>query len=435
MNIEIEKNGSTKPVLLYITDGYPFKYSEVFPGDELPFLAECNWDIYLLPILKKNNEASIVPPSVTVNTCLVASKKQKLLFLFSFQAIKLLLQEYKSYKGKPAKVRLKAALGAIATALCAKNNLRKFINKHSLFKRPLVVYTYWYNSTAFGVNLLQQEFPHIRFVSRVHGYDLYPERHKHGYLPFRFLRCKRFDAVCPVSKAGFDLLSKDGHSPEHLHLNYLGVPATNAMAQATEAGCLAVVSCASVVPVKRLCLLLQSLAAYAIENPNLSICWQHFGGGQGLNDLRSFVKQKTSALSNLRVVLYGHKPVAEVREFLASNKLDVFISVSESEGLPVSMQEAAICGIPIIATDAGGTGEIVTKETGILLSLHYTQQNFSEALTSIQEWKNNECREKIADLCKQKFLNTQNYKKFIQEVLEKQINESKESLSHNNSNF
>ena len=28
-----------------------------------------------------------------------------------------------------------------------------------------------------------------------------------------------------------------------------------------------------------------------------------------------------------------------------------------------------------------------------------------------------------------------NYKKFIQEVLEKQINESKESLSHNNSNF
>ena len=38
----------------------------------------------------------------------------------------------------------------------------------------------------------------------------------------------------------------------------------------------------------------------------------------------------------------------------------MFINVSSSEGLPVSIMESSSCGLPTIATDVGGTGEIVS---------------------------------------------------------------------------
>jgi glycosyltransferase involved in cell wall biosynthesis len=46
----------------------------------------------------------------------------------------------------------------------------------------------------------------------------------------------------------------------------------------------------------------------------------------------------------------------------------LFVNVSESEGIPVSIMEALSFGIPCIATDVGGTREIVRdKYNGILL--------------------------------------------------------------------
>ena len=44
-----------------------------------------------------------------------------------------------------------------------------------------------------------------------------------------------------------------------------------------------------------------------------------------------------------------------------------FVNVSESEGIPVSIMEAASFGIPIIATDVGGTSEIVDNSNGFLI--------------------------------------------------------------------
>ena len=49
--------------------------------------------------------------------------------------------------------------------------------------------------------------------------------------------------------------------------------------------------------------------------------------------------------------------------------MDCYISTSEIEGLSNSILEAMASGIPIIATNVGGTAEIVTHgESGILVS-------------------------------------------------------------------
>lgn len=56
---------------------------------------------------------------------------------------------------------------------------------------------------------------------------------------------------------------------------------------------------------------------------------------------------------------------SNVEQLLATS--DVFILLSEFEGLPLSILEAMRAGLPIIATDVGGVREAVTAENGFLV--------------------------------------------------------------------
>lgn len=68
---------------------------------------------------------------------------------------------------------------------------------------------------------------------------------------------------------------------------------------------------------------------------------------------------------------------------------DIFVNPSYSEGLPTTVMEAASVGLPIIATDVGGTNEIIEDDSGILISpgnikqlknsLNWMLNNYSEA--------------------------------------------------------
>jgi glycosyltransferase involved in cell wall biosynthesis len=64
-----------------------------------------------------------------------------------------------------------------------------------------------------------------------------------------------------------------------------------------------------------------------------------------------------------RVVLHGAEP--DAREILSA--LDIYVQPSDSEGLPNVVLEAAAAGLPIVATDAGGSREIVEDGTSGLI--------------------------------------------------------------------
>jgi glycosyltransferase involved in cell wall biosynthesis len=65
-----------------------------------------------------------------------------------------------------------------------------------------------------------------------------------------------------------------------------------------------------------------------------------------------------------RVLLAGTEP--DVQPLLAG--FDVFVHPSDTEGLPNAVLEAAAAGLPIVATDVGGTSEIVIDgRTGVLV--------------------------------------------------------------------
>ena len=67
-----------------------------------------------------------------------------------------------------------------------------------------------------------------------------------------------------------------------------------------------------------------------------------------------------------RTVFLGHISSAEVRQRMRG--VDAFVLNSPYEGLPHVVLEAMSAGIPVIATNAGGTGEVVEHEvTGLLI--------------------------------------------------------------------
>ncbi len=69
-----------------------------------------------------------------------------------------------------------------------------------------------------------------------------------------------------------------------------------------------------------------------------------------------------------RVVFLGDVPQREVHSYL--QQADAFVLNSSYEGLPHVVLEAMAAGVPVIATNAGGTGEVVEHEvTGLLIPI------------------------------------------------------------------
>lgn len=72
-----------------------------------------------------------------------------------------------------------------------------------------------------------------------------------------------------------------------------------------------------------------------------------------------------------------------VERYLQMSK--IYVSASKTEGLPLSILEAMACGLPVIATDAGGTKDIVhDKENGFIIGVDDEDALRSALLALIQ---------------------------------------------------
>jgi glycosyltransferase involved in cell wall biosynthesis len=88
---------------------------------------------------------------------------------------------------------------------------------------------------------------------------------------------------------------------------------------------------------------------------------------------------REQAEGNLDIWFLGEKTEKEIIEYLSIT--DIFVNPSYSEGLPTSVLEAASCGCAIVATDVGGTREIIHDgKNGIL----FPPRNLEALTHSIQ---------------------------------------------------
>ena len=92
---------------------------------------------------------------------------------------------------------------------------------------------------------------------------------------------------------------------------------------------------------------------------------------------------------------------------------DIFVNPSYSEGLPTSVIEAASVGLPVIATDVGGTNEIIEQsKTGLLVQPHdisMLTNNIMQVIMRLPDYKvmGNNAKELVKEKFNWDFITTE----------------------------
>ena len=255
----------------------------------------------------------------------------------------------------------------------------KEVKKYNLDDK-IFVYSFWFKDTAIAAALLKEKmrmkgFHNLFFYSRAHGYDLYSERSKYGAV-FQKYCLDKLDYLFPCSKAG-ELYLKNKYEiySNKIVCSYLGVVNGFEPIWKDEKDEFVVATCSNVNNIKRLDLLVDELNMLKTMI-NVPIKWLCIGNGESLKTLK-----KIASNQNFEFVSFGGLNNKQVFDLYSKIKIDCFINVSSSEGLPVSIMEAQSFGIVSFATDVGGTSEIVDESrTGFLIRKDFSKGELAKKI-------------------------------------------------------
>jgi len=393
------------PLCLY-TASFPYGLGEQFLETEIKYLAENFDSIFIIP----SNPIGTHRP-LPANVKVIHQKPSPYTTLRGIKQLgKWVLPCLKELIKAPDK---KYFLSNLLRTAHQANELKKFLEKHNLLEKA-IHYTYWFNEQSTLLAILKSQNKISGYISRAHRFDLYEDRNTNGYISFRSFQLQHVTKLFLISKHGLNYISSKYPQHQHkFHLAYLGVenPALFSYHPPKDES-YHVVSCSRMVEIKRIHLIIKALSNIRSKK----ILWTHIGDGRLFEQIKH--QAKTSLPSNIQYKFLGHIDNSEIFSFYRQANIDVFINVSSSEGLPVTIMEAISFGIPIIATDVGGTSEIVTNRTGILLNPNPKIEDITNAIiTSFNsKSRSRECREDIHKYWGQHFDAKINYQKFTHEL-------------------
>jgi glycosyltransferase involved in cell wall biosynthesis len=179
---------------------------------------------------------------------------------------------------------------------------------------------------------------------------------------------------------------------ERLHIVRNGLPATaHSEVDVTKAPGCRIVMTARFAPPKRQVDLLR-----ALEHVPGNWSCELIGSGPELADA-----QREAQLLGLADVVEFPGECDDVPERLRA--ADVFVLLSDYEGLPVSVIEAMRESLPVVASDVGGIGELVTHGRNGLLVPHRDEHALVDALTTLV--RDSDLRVELGAEGRRRFLN------------------------------
>lgn len=397
-----------KKEVYVFTDNFPYGIGEAFLNSEAVFLPRYFESVHYIP-LWKNGELRDIPQGSVVEPPLLDFNPKgnvklvvKGLFNFSpfFFAIPLFFNE-KAWKGKKRFWDFMTALLMIRAT---------YSSLKIKFKKDDLVYSYWGDRMALLLPLLKKKYG-IVAVSRFHGTDLYEEACG-GYKPFRRWLFGSLDVAVPIADYGKRYLCEryGNDAPKRIEVHRLGV-FDKGLNPSNGDDVFQIVSCSNIIPVKRVAFL-----AEAIGGLGFKVRWTHIGDGPLRAEVEAVIDKFPE---NVTGILLGAMPNAEVLRYYSEHHVDLFVNVSESEGVPVSIMEAFSFGIPVMATNVGGVSEIVDDEVGKLLSLEDSVQHLSELIKQFHDncdkrSKRDNARHRWEELCDAE----RNYTSFCSQLAE-----------------
>lgn len=398
---------SIKTHLIIFSNYYPNlpSHAESWLADELGYTFSNYNSIVIYPSLLSKQYRKL-PDNSTIGNY---GNQKKLIFTEVIFCFKIALSEFSRYPNKIDFFKnFKYSFSLLMQLYKRANVVAQNINN---LEGKIILYPYWADNLATLACFVKHLNPHCKIVTRAHGFEIYEEQTLYNVVPFREFHYKYIDKMYADSNKGFKHLNqKHPKYASKNELSYVGTldygynpfePNNN----------FTIVSCATLTDNKRVHLLTEVL-----KNITFSLNWIIIGDGERMETLKQNVKRLPV---NISVNIKGSLAIKEVIEFYKTTPVNLFVSLSKSEGLPVSMMEAQSFGIPILSTDVGGCSEICNENTGILIP---TDFNPIEVANQITQFKNSEKNSNFFHLqCRKNweinFKAEINYKKFSEKIL------------------
>lgn len=347
-------------ILHLFTASFPLGTSpeRIFVTAELPALATHFEEVRIYPGDSKGELEIVLPDNVKV--CSLDFKQ--------LGVMKLTLSDYrwvvamiaKELKRNPS-IRSLSNIRELRARLVDVVKKGKLLHQTFSFDKKDLCYTFWWEEWNYALSYLKdRKIIENKLVTKAHGFDLFDERNKFGKIPFREMQLKRTDRIFSISETGKAyLMQRFPNYAEKFTVSRIGT-FDHGIGADHQGAQLLLVSCSSISQVKQLHLIPELL-----NKVKRKVKWVHFGDGPERPKVVSYIEKLPK---HITVELKGNTPNEEILEYYKNHGCSVFINVSESEGIPVSMMEAISFGIPLIGFDVGGVSEIVTNDTGYLIT-------------------------------------------------------------------
>lgn len=407
-----------KKKLIILFDEYPFEPGEYsFIQTELEMLVE-HFEVSIISLSPSAEQKMTTDERISVYHCVrkfgIRKKVEAVFkFLTSRQGCREIGRILRS--GQSRIGRLYDSIVYFSSA----EQLRSYARKNRLIQGEEVVYSYWFNANCLAFLMDKEEYPNMKVVSRIHGYDLYNERNPHNRQPFREYMDEEIDTLFFVADAGLQYYMERWGKIENSGNKYkvarIGTTCDNFQKDQTapkEKEQFCIVSCSDVIPLKRVDLIIEGLA----QITDREILWIHFGAGSHYDKMKKYAEELLSRKGNISYEMRGFVPFEEIKRLYAEHHVDCFLTTSSTEGCPVSIQEAMSYGIPIIATAVGEIPNMIAGN-GILLSDNPSPEEIQKAVACLYSASDEDrlrMRERSRALWEMKYDAVENAEKFIE---------------------
>lgn len=396
-----------KPNLLILTNNFPNAplTSEGWLANEIVYSHSFFNSIYILPEI--NSDIHIDLPKNCSVVKLKLEKHTTLNFKEILNCFLIVLSDFFNYPSKFYYFRTFRNNLSLIKQLTLK--AKKISIQSFLFESPITIYAYWADNLLTKACILKQLYKPCKIVSRAHGFEIFEEQTKYGVVPFRQFQSQHSSKIFADSKKGYThLINK--HSQSKIYgSSYVGT-LDKGLGFFNEEEVFTIITCSHIRHVKRLYLM-----ADILKHISFPLIWNVIGTGEEFE----LVKSNNSKLpENIKINYFGNLTNVQVMAFYKTKHANLFVSLSYSEGLPVSMMEALSFGIPIMSTDVGGCNEICNDQTGFLIPKNFDSKDVADKLLEFKNSKKNsnafrlECR----NYWDKNFRAEMNYISFSQEI-------------------
>ena len=380
-----------RTLVVVLTDQFPYEVGEEFFEQELPYLSRAVSDVLIIPVrlgegAKKTrslpaNVTSVLPASPQVNNKWARIIKYLPKILFTREH----MINWRQFR-HPIRILLDLIFASnchdVYDRLSASIKDINFDEYDSV-----VLYSYWFYTGVAVARMLQRgplKSVPSSIVSRGHAYDIDEDDTLYGYIPCRPYLLKTVDLLFPISNyAAKFVTERYPKFQEKVKIRRLGVPAKCNTPREKPSGVPTIVSCSHMAEYKRVPLIVDAIAS--LERQGISVNWIHIGeSNEALRE--KLMDYANSCIQHSKVQLLGYVPNERVREIYRESPITLFANASSEEGVPVSIMEAQAAGLPVVATNAGGTSEIVHHgENGIIVPVKVCPDEFANALKKVFE--------------------------------------------------